>query len=160
MARLNINGLIYDIPVEPHWTLVYVLREKLGLTGTKLACGNGECGNCTVLVDGKPMLSCLTLAIESEGKEITTIEGLAKDGKLHPIQQAFIDYHGLACGHCTPAMIMCAYALLNSNHNPTEEDVKRAISGVICRCTGYVKITKAIIAAAETLRKQQGEQNV
>jgi len=160
MARLDINGIIYDVPVEPNWTLVYVLREKLGLTGTKLACGNGECGNCTVLMDGKPVLSCLTLAVESEGKKITTIEGLAKEGELHPIQQAFLDHHGLACGHCTPAMIMSAYALLNSNHNPTEEDVRKAISGVICRCTGYVKITKAIMAAAETLRKQRVKQNV
>lgn len=154
MTRLNVNGVVYDIDVEPRWTLVFVLREKLGLTGTKLACGNGECGNCTVLIDGKPVLSCLTLAVESEDKEIITIEGLAKEGKLHPIQQAFIDYHGLACGHCTPAMILCAYALLNSNHSPTEDEIKRAISGVICRCTGYVKITKAIMAAAEILRKQ------
>jgi len=159
MAKLNINGFIYDVAVEPHWTLLYVLREKLGLTGTKLTCNNGECGNCTVLIDGKPVLSCLTLAVESEGKDIMTIEGLAKNGNLHPIQQAFIEHHALACGYCTPSMLLCAYALLNSNRNPSEDDVRKAISGVLCRCTGYVKITEAIMATAETLRKQKGEGN-
>ena len=135
--------------------LLYVQRS---FTGTKQVCGNGECGNCTILMDGKPVLSCLTLAVESEGKKIITIEGLlGEDGKLHPIQEAFLENHALACGYCTPAMILCAYALLNSNHNPTEDDVKKAISGVLCRCIGYVKITKAVIAAAETLRKQRGE---
>ncbi len=152
-VRLNINEVVYDVDVEPEWTLLYVLRERLGLTGTKQACGNGECGNCTLLMDGKPVLSCLTLAVESEGREITTIEGLAKDGKLHPIQEAFLEYHAISCGHCTPAMVMCAYALLNSNHSPTEDDVRKAISGVLCRCTGYVKIVKAIMAVAETLSK-------
>ncbi len=160
MVTLNINGAIHDVTVEPHWTLLYVLREKLGLTGTKSTCLNGECGNCTVLMDGKPVLSCLTLAVECDGKEIMTIEGLARGGELHPIQETFIEHHGLACGHCTPAMIMCAYALLNSNTSPSEEDVKKAISGVLCRCTGYVKITKAIMAAAETLRKHRGQENV
>ena len=153
MVRLNINEHAYDVAVEPRWTLLYVLREKLGLTGAKQACGNGECGDCTVLMDGKPVLSCLTLAIESEGKKITTIEGVAEGEKLHPIQQAFLDHHAIACGHCTPAMVMCALALLNSNPSPTEEEVKKAISGVLCRCTGYVKITKAIMAAAEARRK-------
>lgn len=153
MVKLNINEHVYDMAVEPRWTLLYVLREKLGLTGTKQACGNGECGNCTVLMDGKPVLSCLTLAVESEGKEIKTIEGLAEGEKLHPIQQAFVDYHAISCGHCTPAMVMTAKALLDSNPSPTEEDVKKAISGVLCRCTGYVKITKAIMAAAEAVRK-------
>jgi len=151
--KLDINNIAYDIDVAPHWTLLYVLREKLGLTGTKQACERGECGNCTVLMDGIPVLACLTLAVESEGKKITTIEGLAKEGQLHPIQQTFIDYHGLACGHCTPSMILCAYALLNSNPSPTEDEVKKAISGVLCRCTGYVKIVEAVLAAAETLKK-------
>ena len=149
MSRLNINGVIYDVAVESYWTLLYVLREKLGLTGTKETCGEGSCGNCTVLIDGKPVLSCLTLAVECEGKQITTIEGLAEEGKLHPIQQAFIEHHGLAYGHCTPAMILCAYALLNSNPNPTEEDIRRAISGVLCRCLGYAKTVESIAAAAE-----------
>ncbi len=160
MAKLNINGFVYDIPVEPHWTLVYVIREKLGLIGTKLTCNNGECGTCTVLIDGEPVLSCLTLAVESEGKEIITIEGLADKEELHPIQQAFIEHHGTACGYCTPAMILCAYALLNSKPLPTEEETNKAISGVLCRCTGYIKITKSIMAAAETLRMQRGERNV
>jgi carbon-monoxide dehydrogenase small subunit len=153
IVRLNINEADYDILVEPRWTLSYVLREKLGLTGTKQACGNGECGHCTVLINGKPMLSCLLLAVESEEKKIITIEGLAKGDKLNPIQQAFLDNHALACGHCTPAMILCAYALLNANHSPTEEEIKKAISGVLCRCIGYVKIIKAIMAAAQALKK-------
>ncbi|MDP2917587.1 MAG: (2Fe-2S)-binding protein [Dehalococcoidia bacterium] len=157
LVRLNINEVDHDVVVEPRWTLSYVLRERLGLTGTKQACGNGECGNCTVLIDGKPVLSCLTLAIESAGKKILTIEGLAKGDKLHPIQQAFVDKHAIACGHCTPAMILTAYALLQSRRSPTEEEVKRAISGVLCRCTGYVKINDAILAAAETMRK--GDKN-
>ena len=153
MVKLDINDNIYDVAVEPQWTLLYVLREKLGLTGTKQACENGECGNCTVLMGGKPVLSCLTLAIESEGKKIKTIEGMAKGEELHPIQQAFIDNHAISCGHCTPAMVMTAKALLDSNPSPTEEEVKKAISGVLCRCTGYVKINKAILAAAEAMRK-------
>ena len=157
MTKLNVNGKVYELEIESHEKLAKVLRDKLGLRGVRVSCQEGECGSCTVLLDGKPVTSCIMLAMQAEGKEITTIEGLAKEGKLHPIQQAFIDYHGLACGHCTPAMILCAYALLNSNHNPTEEDVKKAISGVICRCTGYVKITKSIMAAAKELKKQEVE---
>jgi carbon-monoxide dehydrogenase small subunit len=149
--KLNVNGEYHDVTMETGWTLLYVLREILGLTGTKKACEVGECGNCTVLLDGTPVLSCLTLAVDCVDKEITTIEGLAKNGKLHIIQQAFLDNHAVACGHCTPAMVLCAYSLLNSNKNPTEEDIKKAMSGVICRCTGYVKINKAIMAAAETV---------
>jgi len=160
VAILHINGAIHDVPVQPLWTLAYVLREKLGLTGTKEVCRRGECGNCTVLIDGKPVLACLMLATESEGKSITTIEGLAgENGKLHPIQEAFIEHHGLACGHCTPAMILSAKALLDSNPSPSQEDVKKAISGVICRCTGYVKIIEAIMAAAKKLRGQKGAGN-
>lgn len=153
IVKLNINDVTYDVPVEPKWTLSYVLREKLGLTGTKYACGIGECGNCTVLVDGIPMLSCLMLAVEMAGKSITTIEGLAEGDKLHPVQQAFIDNHAIACGHCTPAMVLSAYALIKSNPDPTEEEVKRAISGTLCRCTGYVKITKAVMAGAKAMRE-------
>lgn len=149
--KLTINGEDYPIAVEPQWSLSYVLREKLGLTGTKQACRNGECGNCTVLMEGKPVLSCLKLAVESEGKEITTIEGLAQGGKLHPIQEAFLEHHAVSCGHCTPAMVLNAYALLNANQNPTEYEVRRAISGTLCRCTGYVKITEAIMASAQAM---------
>ena len=151
-VKLDINGISYNVAVEPRWTLLYVLRERLGLTGTKYACGNGECGNCTILLNGKPVLSCLILAIECEGKKITTIEGLAKGGTLHPVQQAFIDNHAIACGHCTPAMVLVAYALLQSNPNPSEEDIKKAISGTLCRCTGYTKIIKSIKACAEEMR--------
>lgn len=153
IVKLSINDVTYDVPVEPRWTLSYVLREKLGFTGTKYACGIGECGNCTVLVDGIPMLSCLMLAIEMEGKSIITIEGLAEGDKLHPVQQAFIDNHAIACGHCTPAMVLSAYALLKSNPDPTEDEIKRAISGTLCRCTGYVKITKAVKAGAKAMRE-------
>jgi len=153
MIKLNINGIDYDASVESQWTLVYVLREILGLTGTKHVCGNGECGNCTVLINDKPVLSCLVLAIECQGKKITTIEGLADGDKLHPIQQAFIDNHAIACGHCTPAMVLTAYALLKSNPDPGEEDIKRAISGTLCRCTGYVKINKAIMESAAAMRE-------
>jgi len=151
-VKLDINGISYDVAVEPRWTLLYVLRERLGLTGTQYACGNGECGNCTILLNGKPVLSCLVLAIECEGKKITTIEGLAKGGTLHPIQQAFIDNHAIACGHCTPAMVLVAYALLQSNPDPSEEDIKKAISGTLCRCTGYTKIIKSIKACAEKMQ--------
>jgi carbon-monoxide dehydrogenase small subunit len=151
-VTLDINDVSYDVAVEPRWTLLYVLREILGLTGTKYACGNGECGNCTVLLNGKPVLSCLILAVECGGKKITTIEGLAKGDKLHPVQQAFIDNHAIACGHCTPAMVLVAYALLQSNPHPTEEDIKKAISGTLCRCTGYTKIIKSVKAGAEEMR--------
>ena len=159
LARLTVNGRMYDVPVEDHWSLAYVLREKVGLTGTKETCGEGECGNCTVLIDGKPVLSCLTLAVESEGRQITTIEGLAKNGKLHPIQDAFVKCHGVSCGHCTPSMILCAYALLDSNPNPSEEDIRRAISGVLCRCTGYAKIVESIETAAQTPSNRKGDNN-
>jgi carbon-monoxide dehydrogenase small subunit len=128
--------------------LLHVLREYLGLTGTKQACDTGDCGACTVLIDGKPALSCLTLAIEVQENEILTIEGLYQDGKLHPLQQAFIDHFAVQCGFCTPGVILSAKALLDKNPHPTEEEVREAISGNLCRCTGYVKIVEAIMAAA------------
>jgi len=162
-VNLEINGVLHDVVVEDHWSLLYVIREKLGLTGTKYVCGNGECGNCTVLMNGKPVLSCLTLAIESEAKKITTIEGITKGDKLHPIQQAFIDHHAISCGHCTPAMVICAYALLDSNSSPREENIRKGISGVLCRCTGYVKITEAIMSASKEMKryeKDNGRRNV
>ncbi len=154
MIKLNINNVEFDVAVEARWTLLHVLREVLGLTGTKHVCGNGECGNCTVLINEKPVLSCLMLAVECEGKKIITIEGLAKGDKLHPVQQAFVDNHAIACGHCTPAMVLNAYALLKSNPDPDEEDIKRAISGTLCRCTGYVKINKAIMESASVMRRE------
>ena len=147
LIELKVNGEIYEVAIDTHRTLLEVLRENLGLTGTKEACDLGECGSCTVLMDGRPVLSCLTLAIEAQGKDILTVEGLAKEGKLHPLQQSFVDHGAIQCGFCTPGMIMSAKALLDGNPSPTEEEIKKAISGNLCRCTGYVKIIEAIKAA-------------
>lgn len=148
LIQLTVNDEQHDVVIEPNETLVEVLRNNLELTGTKQGCGEGACGTCTVLLDGKPVRSCLTLAIEAQGKEIVTIEGLAVDGELHPVQQAFIEYGAIQCGFCTPGMILTAKAFLDENPDPTEEEVRRAISGVVCRCTGYAKIVEAILAAA------------
>lgn len=149
IVELKVNGEMYEVAIEPRRTLLEVLREQLGLTGTKEGCDLGQCGSCTILIDGRPTLSCLTLAVEVQGKEILTIEGLAKDGGLHPVQQAFIQYGAIQCGFCTPGMILSAKALLDGNPHPTADDVKRAIGGNLCRCTGYVKIIEAILKAAE-----------
>lgn len=152
LISLEINDRVYDVPLDPRDLLVDVIRKKVGLTGTKKGCGQGDCGACTVLVDGKPILSCLTLAITCRGKKITTIEGLTGDtGELHPIQQAFVDYGAVQCGFCTPGMILTAKALLDRIARPTEEEIKRSISGNICRCTGYKKIIEAIEAAGNTI---------
>jgi carbon-monoxide dehydrogenase small subunit len=148
VITLTINGEVREVLVEPRTTLLHVLREDLGLTGTKESCNAGDCGACTVLIDHKPVASCLTLAIEAQGKEILTIEGLDREGGLHPIQQAFIDHYAVQCGFCTPGMILSAKALLDKNPDPTEEEVREAISGNLCRCTGYVKIVEAVLAAA------------
>ncbi|MBI4595435.1 MAG: (2Fe-2S)-binding protein [Candidatus Tectomicrobia bacterium] len=146
-----------EVEVGANETLLDVLRERLYLTGTKKGCDAGECGACTILADGKPMLSCLLLAIDCEGKDILTIEGMAdpRTGELHPIQKAFIENNGLQCGFCTPAMILSAQALLSANISPTEEEIREAIDGNICRCTGYVGIVNSIKAAAEQMRKQR-----
>jgi carbon-monoxide dehydrogenase small subunit len=149
--ELKVNGELFRVKVETRRTLLEVLRETLGLTGTKEMCNKGDCGGCTVIMDGKPVLSCLTLAIEAQGKDIVTIEGLAKEYKLHPIQQAFVDHGAIQCGYCSPGFIMSAKALLDRNPNPTEDEIKEGISNNICRCTGYVKIVEAIQAAAETM---------
>lgn len=153
IANLIVNQISYDVTIEPHILLVEILRNELGLTGTKHSCGIGYCGACTVLVDGKPVLSCLTLASTVEGKNITTIEGLAKGTDLHLIQKTFINCGAIQCGYCTAGMILSAKALLDENLNPTKEEVKQALSGHLCRCTGYVKIVDAVMAAAETMRK-------
>ncbi len=149
IASFTINGRICEAIIEPRMTLLDVLRDKFGLTGTKYTCGTGDCGACTVLVDGKPVLSCLTLATTVKGKNILTIEGLAEDGKLHPLQQAFIDYGAVQCGVCIPGTILAAKALLDENPHPTREEVMTALAGNLCRCTGYVKIVDAVLAAAE-----------
>jgi carbon-monoxide dehydrogenase small subunit len=146
---LNVNDEFHEVAVEPHRTLLEVLRDTLGLTGTKKGCDEGECGSCTVLIDGEAVLSCLLLAVEAQGKRITTIEGLAKDGQLHPLQQAFIDHGAIQCGFCTPGLILSAKALLDRNPKPTEAEVREAIAGNLCRCTGYVKSVEAILAASE-----------
>jgi carbon-monoxide dehydrogenase small subunit len=141
---LDVNNAEYDIIIEPRDTLLEVLRQKLFLTGAKEACGTGECGSCTVLVDGKPILACLSLAIEAKGKKITTVEGLSENGKLSPLQQAFIDHGAVQCGFCTPGMILSATALLNDNPSPAREEITKALEGNLCRCTGYNKIIEAI----------------
>lgn len=153
LIELTINGEPSEVYVQPWKTLLQVLRDELGLTGTKEGCGTGHCGGCTVLVDGKAVKSCLILAPEIKGKNILTIEGLANTGKLHPLQQAFIDHFAVQCGFCTPGMIMTAKALLDENPNPTRQEVREALAGNLCRCTGYVKIIDAVLVAAEKMRK-------
>ena len=151
---LIVNGEEHRIEVEPWWSLAYVLREKLHLTGTKIMCNNGACGSCTVLVDGKPVSSCLKLAVLAEGKHIDTIEGLAEPetGKLHPLQEAFIKYSGLQCGVCTPGMILTVKALLDENPTPTEDEVREALAGNLCRCGTYKRITQCVLAAADMMK--------
>jgi carbon-monoxide dehydrogenase small subunit len=149
--KLTVNNQPYRLSVLPWRTLLEVIREDLGLTGTKEGCGLGECGACTVLMDGLAVNSCLVLATEADGREITTIEGLAQGNKLHPIQQAFVEHGGLQCGFCTPGMILSAKALLDQNPTPSEEEIKQGISGNLCRCTGYTKIIESIRAAAENM---------
>jgi carbon-monoxide dehydrogenase small subunit len=148
MVTLQINGDRYELFIEPKKTLLEVLREDFGLTGTKEVCDLGTCGACTVLIDNKPILSCLTLAVACKDKEITTIEGLKKGETLHPLQNAFIQHGAIQCGMCTPGMILSAKALLDENPHPTELEVRKAIAGNLCRCTGYVKIVDAILAVS------------
>jgi len=152
IATFLVNGGEYEVIIEPHLLLIDVLRDNLGLTGTKYACGAGDCGACTVLIDGKSSFSCLTLAVTAKGKSILTIEGLAEGNELHPIQQAFVDKGAIQCGFCTPGMILSAKALLDENPEPTREEIKSALAGNLCRCTGYVKILDAVESAAAGLR--------
>ena len=151
---LTVNGDKHELKVGPTETLADALREKLGITGTKIMCNEGECGSCTILMDGKPVLSCLTLAVECEGKEILTIEGLADPmrGELHPIQKTFIERSGMQCGMCTPGMILTAKALLDDNPSPAENEVREALAGNLCRCGNYKRITECILAAAEMMK--------
>lgn len=150
VIKLTVDGVTSELLIEPQRTLLEVLRENLELTGTKEGCGLGDCGACTVLMDGKPVLSCLTLAVEAQGKDILTIEGLAHGGKLHSVQQAFIDHGAIQCGFCTSGFVLAGKAFLDENPNPTEEEVRQAVAGHLCRCTGYTKIVEAILAAAKT----------
>jgi carbon-monoxide dehydrogenase small subunit len=145
---LTVNGEYHQADVEPQATLLEFLRGSLHLTGTKEGCGRGDCGTCTVLVDGHPVNSCLMLAVDAHGRQVTTIEGLAKDGKLHPLQQSFITHGAVQCGFCSPAMILSAKALLDSNPTAGEEDIKHALSGVLCRCGSYKKIIQSVLAVS------------
>lgn len=146
---LNVNGVMHTIDVPNNWTLLKVLRDMLGQTGTKCGCEKGQCGACTVLLNGKPVLSCLVLAASLTGQEVTTIEGLGVGGNLHPLQEAFVEHHGLQCGYCTPGMIMSAKALLDENPKPTAEEIKFTLRGNLCRCGTYPKVIKAIQTAAK-----------
>jgi len=154
LVKLNVNGNPYDVMVAPNETLADAVRRKLRLTGTKISCNQGDCGACTMLIDGKSELSCLTLAVACEGKEIRTIEGLETNGELDPVQRAILEKQGVQCGFCTPGIIMSARGLLDENPNPTREEIKRGLSGNLCRCTGYSKI----IAAVESVVNAENEQ--
>jgi aerobic carbon-monoxide dehydrogenase small subunit len=144
ILKIKVNGQPVEVLVEPTWTLLRVLREELRLTGTKKGCGQGDCGVCTVIMNGKAVNACLVLALQAEGKEVETVEGLGTEENLHPLQQSFIKNGAVQCGFCTPGMLMSAEALLRENPHPAEGEIKRGISGNLCRCTGYVKIIKAI----------------
>ena len=146
---LKVNGINYVVNVEPRRTLVEVLRENLGLMGTKVSCNEGECGACTVLMDGRPAASCLVLAIDAQQKEIVTIDGMSAGEKLHPIQEAFLQHGAIQCGFCTPGMVMSTKALLDDNPHPTALEVRQAISGNLCRCTGYQQIVDSVLAASQ-----------
>ena len=148
-VRLNVNGTVNELEVEPRLLLVYALRDNLGLTGTHVGCDTSNCGACTVHLDGKAVKSCTVLAVQADEVPITTIEGLAPEGGLHPVQEAFWNDHALQCGYCTPGMIMASAALLTENPNPTEGEVRHALEGNLCRCTGYHNIVKAVLDAAE-----------
>ena len=152
--QLTVNGGPYELTIKSKTLLVEVLRDKFGLTGTKRGCISSACGACTVLLDGKAVKSCSVLALQANGREVTTIEGLANGDKLHPIQEAFVNHGGLQCGFCTPGMIMSAKALLDENPNPAEEEIRQGIAGNLCRCTGYIKIIESIGAAAKNMKEK------
>ena len=147
-VSITVNGAEHTLGLEPRELLVYVLRERLGLTGTNVGCDTSSCGACTVLLDGESVKSCTLLGVQVDGHEITTIEGLATNGKLHPVQEAFHEQHGLQCGYCTPGFIMAAVSLLEETPNPTEEEIRHALEGNLCRCTGYHNIVRAVQTAA------------
>lgn len=148
LVTLKVNGDLYELALDPRRTLLEVLRESLGLTGAKEGCDIGECGTCTVLMDGNAVLSCLVLAMDAQDRDIVTIEGLARNGQLHPIQKAFVEHGAIQCGFCTPGLILSAKALLDERIKPTELEVRKAIAGNLCRCTGYAKVIEAILSAA------------
>ena len=151
-VSMTVNGRGQEHDVEPRLLLVHYLREVVGLTGTNVGCDTSSCGACTVHVDGESVKSCTMLAVQADGMDIKTIEGLATDGQLHPMQEAFREHHGLQCGYCTPGMVMAAVSLLDEHPNPTEREVREGLEGNLCRCTGYHNIVKSVLAAAEQLR--------
>jgi carbon-monoxide dehydrogenase small subunit len=151
-VRLTVNGEAREVEVEPRLLLVHLLRDKLGLTGTHVGCDTSNCGACTVHLDGEAVKSCTVLAVQADGSEVTTIEGIGSEGNLHPVQEAFWEHHGLQCGYCTPGMIMAGADLIRRNPDPTEEEVREALAGNLCRCTGYHNIVKAVLSAAEASR--------
>ncbi len=153
-ATLHVNGIAYPVQIEPHRSLLSVIRGEVGLTGAKEGCDDSECGACMVLVDGNPVNSCSYLALQADGREITTVEGLAAGDELHPLQRAFLEHGGVQCGFCTPGMLISAAALLQRQPQPSEEDVRIALSGNLCRCTGYQKIASAVLAAADELARR------
>ena len=153
---LHVNGDAYRLEVPVNRTLLSALREDVGLQGTKEGCGSGDCGACTVLLDGKPVNSCLVLAVTADGRQITTVEGLAKDDKLHPLQEAFIQEGAVQCGFCTPGMLLTAKGLLDENPMPSEGEIRKALAGNLCRCTGYVRIVKAVQKAAANMAQSRG----
>src|SRR5574337_1792820 len=152
--RVSVNGKPYELQVEPRLLLVDLLREELNLTGTHIGCDTTYCGACTVLLDGKSVKSCTVFAVQAHGGEVTTVEGLAQNGKLHPVQQAFADCHGLQCGFCTPGLLLSTLQLLSRNPHPTDNQIRKAIAGNTCRCTGYQNVFRAIRAAAEAMAKR------
>jgi aerobic carbon-monoxide dehydrogenase small subunit len=149
-VRLVVNGEVHELEVEPRLLLVHALRDRLGLTGTHVGCDTSNCGACTVHLDGRAVKSCTVLAVQADGADVTTIEGIGSPDNLHPVQEAFWEHHGLQCGYCTPGMIMAGADLLRRNPNPTEDDVRHALEGNLCRCTGYQNIVKAVLSAAES----------
>jgi carbon-monoxide dehydrogenase small subunit len=154
--RVTVNGRVYQEDVEPRILLAHFLRENIGLTGTHIGCVVGECGACSVLLDGKVVKSCLHFAVQADGREVITIEGMAKDGELNPVQEAFVKNYALQCGYCTPGMVIASYALLQTNPNPSEGEIRKALAGNLCMCTGYVQIVDAVKAAA-AMQKTAGK---
>lgn len=159
-VTITVNGVEHTAEVEPRWLLVHFIRDVLELTGTHIGCDSSHCGACTILLNGKSVKSCTLFAVQADGQEILTVEGLEHNGKLHPLQEAFREKHGLQCGFCTPGLLMTASELLQKNPNPTEEEIRRVIVGNLCRCTGYVNIVTAIQSAAEEISKGGVERNV
>ncbi len=154
VVRVKINGSLYEEDVEPRILLSHFLRETIGLTGTHVGCVIGECGACTVILDGRLVKSCLLLAVQIDGKEILTVEGLAKNGTLHPIQEAFVKAYGIQCGYCTPGMVLATHYLLTKNPDPSEAEVRKGLAGNLCMCTGYMQIVEAVKTAAESLKNE------